>query len=58
MFAESSEWKMPWLKRVLPNIIAIASAHPERTVSPALFLPRSPDTALGCGGITMSARRQ
>ncbi len=32
MFAESTEWKMPWLKRVLPNIVAITSEHPERTV--------------------------
>ena len=32
MFAEATEWKMPWLERVLPNIIAITSAHAERTV--------------------------
>ena len=32
MFAEGTEWKMPWLERVLPNIIAATSAHPERTV--------------------------
>ena len=30
MFAERTEWKMPWLERVLPNIISIASAHFER----------------------------
>ena len=27
MFAEGTEWKMPWLERVLPNIIAVTSAH-------------------------------
>lgn len=32
MFAEATEWKMPWLERVLPNIVAITSAHAERTV--------------------------
>ena len=32
MFAESTEWKMPWLPRVLPNVVAIASAYPERTI--------------------------
>src|SRR5712671_5938857 len=32
MFAEATEWKMPWLERVLPNIASIASAHPERTI--------------------------
>ena len=32
MFAEGTEWKMPWLERVLPNIVSITSAHPERTI--------------------------
>jgi nicotinamidase-related amidase len=32
MFAEATEWRMPWLARVLPNIIAITSAHAQRTV--------------------------
>jgi nicotinamidase-related amidase len=32
MFAEATEWKMPWFERVLPNIIAITSAHEERTI--------------------------
>ena len=32
MFAGSTDWKMPWLPRVLPNIVAITAAHPERTI--------------------------
>src|SRR4029079_13801425 len=32
MFAEGTEWKMPWLERVLPNILSITSTHPERTI--------------------------
>ena len=32
MFAERTEWKMPWLERVLPNILSITSTHPERTI--------------------------
>ena len=32
MFAERTEWKMPWLERVLPNIVSITSAHPEKTI--------------------------
>jgi len=32
MFAEGTAWKMPWLERVLPNVVAIAAAHPERTI--------------------------
>jgi hypothetical protein len=26
MFAESTEWKMPWLPRKLPNIAALATS--------------------------------
>ena len=25
MFAEGTDWKMPWLERVLPNIVSITS---------------------------------
>jgi nicotinamidase-related amidase len=32
MFAEETEWKMPWLPRVLPNVVAITAAHPKHTV--------------------------
>jgi nicotinamidase-related amidase len=32
MFAEATDWKMPWLERVLPNVVAITAAHPERTI--------------------------
>ena len=32
MFAEDTDWKMPWLPRVLPNVVAITAAHPARTV--------------------------
>jgi nicotinamidase-related amidase len=38
MFAEATEWKMPWIERVLPNIVAITSSHAERTVF-TRFLP-------------------
>lgn len=32
MFAEGTDWKMPWLERVLPNILSITSTHPEKTI--------------------------
>jgi hypothetical protein len=32
MFAETTEWKTPWLSRFLPNIVAITVAHAERTI--------------------------
>lgn len=30
MFAEGTEWKMPWLDPVLPSILSITSTHPNR----------------------------
>ncbi|SHK17972.1 Nicotinamidase-related amidase [Roseomonas rosea] len=32
LFAEGTEWHTPWMRRVLPVIERIATAHPERTV--------------------------
>jgi nicotinamidase-related amidase len=32
MFAEPTDWQTPWMPRVLPNILAVAERHPERTV--------------------------
>ena len=32
MFAEGTQWKMPWLERILPRIVEISAAHSERTV--------------------------
>jgi hypothetical protein len=45
MFAEATEWQMPWLERVLPNIVSITSAHPERTI----FTRFVPARGLGAG---------
>jgi hypothetical protein len=51
MFAEGTDWKMPWLERVLPNIVSITSAHPE---GPASSRPGSPVRAPECGSIITS----
>ena len=32
MFADGTDWKMPWLPRVLPNIVEITCVNPERTI--------------------------
>lgn len=32
MFAESTEWQTPWLPRVLPHIVHLVEAHPDRTL--------------------------
>src|SRR6187401_600261 len=47
MFAEGTEWKMPWLERVLPNIVAITSAHPERTIFTRFIPARKPGQGMG-----------
>ncbi|MDB5413827.1 MAG: isochorismatase hydrolase [Rubritepida sp.] len=32
LFAEDTEWKTPWMDRVLPRVRALVAHHPERTV--------------------------
>ena len=32
MFAEGTDWQMTWMDNVLPNIVSITDAHPERTI--------------------------
>jgi hypothetical protein len=54
MFAEGTDWKMPWLERVLPNILSITSPIPRKQFSPASSRPGSPARALACGVISMS----
>ncbi len=47
MFAEGTEWKMPWLERVLPNIIAVTSVHPERTIFTRFIPAEQPGHGVG-----------
>ncbi len=55
MFAEGTDWNMPWLERVLPNIISITSTHPERTIFTRFIpAPGSRARASACGGTIMS----
>ncbi len=42
MFAEGTDWKMPWLERVLPNIVSITSAQPENTIFTRFIPARKP----------------
>ena len=30
LFAEETPWRTPWMRRVLPNVVALATAQPER----------------------------
>ena len=47
MFAEGTEWKMPWLERVLPNILSITSTHPERTIFTRFIPAQKPGQGVG-----------
>jgi nicotinamidase-related amidase len=47
MFAERTKWKMPWLSRVLPNIVEITAAHPERTAFTRFIAARNPGEGSG-----------
>ena len=47
MFAEGTDWNMPWLERVLPNIISITSTHPERTIFTRFIPARKPGQGIG-----------
>jgi nicotinamidase-related amidase len=56
VFAEGTEWKMPWLARVLPNIVSLVSAYPEKTIFTRFIPARRPGQAResACGGTIMS----
>jgi nicotinamidase-related amidase len=47
MFAEPTEWHMPWLAKVLPNIVALAEAHPEQTIFTRFIPARAPGQGVG-----------
>jgi nicotinamidase-related amidase len=47
LFEEPGPWCVPWLPRVLPNIVEIASRHPERTVLTRFMPPAEPEEMPG-----------
>ena len=47
LFAEPTEWQMPWMEKVLPAIVDLVSAHPEQTVF-TRFIP-APRPGQGVG---------
>jgi nicotinamidase-related amidase len=47
MFAEDTEWKMPWLERVLPNITTITASHPEHTIFTRFIPAQKPGQGVG-----------
>jgi nicotinamidase-related amidase len=47
LFAEPTEWFVPWLTKVLPNVREIAGRHPDRTVFTRFIPPPRPDEVSG-----------
>jgi nicotinamidase-related amidase len=47
LFAEPTEWFVPWLPRVLPNVLEVARRHPDRTLLTRFIPPREPQEAVG-----------
>jgi nicotinamidase-related amidase len=43
MFAEDTEWRTPWMPRVLPNVVRVAELAPERTVFTRFIPPERPE---------------
>ncbi|HEY9056228.1 MAG TPA: cysteine hydrolase [Aurantimonas sp.] len=47
MFAEETEWRTPWMDRVLPVVESIVKHCPERTIFTRFIPPRTADEAEG-----------
>lgn len=47
MFAERTDWHVPWLERVLPAILRISRAQPRRTVFTRFVPPNQPEEMPG-----------
>jgi nicotinamidase-related amidase len=47
LFAERTDWHLPWLERVLPVVVRIARAQPERTVFTRFVPPEKPEDMAG-----------
>lgn len=50
IFAEDTEWNVPWLERILPNIVAITSAHSQRTIFTRFIPAQKPGQGVGMWG--------
>lgn len=47
LFAEETAWQVPWLPRVLPAVVEIASRHAARTVFSRFAPPATPEATEG-----------
>ena len=49
LFAEPTEWFVPWLPKVLPKVREIAGRHPDRTMFTRFIPPHEPEQAAAPG---------
>lgn len=47
MFAERTDWQVPWMQRVLPGVLRLARVRPERTVFTRFVPPDNPEEMAG-----------
>jgi nicotinamidase-related amidase len=47
LFAERTDWHVPWLERVLPAVMRLAEARRERSVFTRFVPPERPEEAVG-----------
>lgn len=47
MFAERTDWHVPWMERVLPRVAKVAEAHPDRTIFTRFVPPERPEEMPG-----------
>jgi nicotinamidase-related amidase len=47
MFAEETPWHTPWMQRVLPEVVRLVEAAPERTIFTRFVPAKSADDAAG-----------
>jgi nicotinamidase-related amidase len=50
LFAEPTEWQMPWMEKILPNIVELVSAHPAQTLFTRFIPARRPGQGIGMWG--------
>lgn len=47
MFAEDTPWYVPWMARVLPQLLEVSGRHAERTIFTRFIPPKRPDDVVG-----------
>lgn len=47
VFMERTDWHVPWMERVVPSVLRLARAHPDRTIFTRFIPPARPEEASG-----------